>query len=123
MCAPLLAGDAADCRSALKWSYAADQEHRSLSKTRSGACEIVAWRLLAHFSEREAMDYCLYEIPDDRGDDEAHGSPSRRPQHPRPEDQEAAEASPLLPRVHASDETSRIRPAAKGQGWKPPSPF
>ncbi|XP_044724068.1 ion transport protein [Hirsutella rhossiliensis] len=81
---------------ALKWHYAADQEHRGLSETRSGACEIVAWRLLARLSEREAMDFCLYEIPDAE-DDDANDVTSPQPQQPRSYDQEAAETSPLLP--------------------------
>ena len=28
------------------------------------ACEIVAWRFLARFPERTALDFCLYEIPE-----------------------------------------------------------
>ncbi|PHH64411.1 hypothetical protein CDD81_4632 [Ophiocordyceps australis] len=48
---------------ALKWHYDADSEHMGLSETRSSACEIVAWRFLVRLSEREAMNFCLYEIP------------------------------------------------------------
>lgn len=35
-----------------------------MNDARANACEIVAWRFLTHLSEREAVDYCLYEIPD-----------------------------------------------------------
>lgn len=49
---------------ALKWHYGTSTEDKSLSEARANACEIVAWRFLQHLSEREAVDYCLYEIPD-----------------------------------------------------------
>ncbi|CAK7206699.1 hypothetical protein SEUCBS139899_009503 [Sporothrix eucalyptigena] len=48
---------------ALKWHYGAASGDRSLCEARANACEIVAWRFLTHLSEREAVDYCLYEIP------------------------------------------------------------
>lgn len=35
-----------------------------MNEARASGCEIVAWRFLTHLSEREAVDYCLYEIPD-----------------------------------------------------------
>ena len=38
-------------------------EERGLNDARANACEIVAWRFLTHLSERECVDYCLYEIP------------------------------------------------------------
>ncbi|GAB1319538.1 Calcium channel YVC1 [Madurella fahalii] len=49
---------------ALKWHYGAITEDKGLNDARANACEIVAWRFLTHLSEREAVDYCLYEIPD-----------------------------------------------------------
>ncbi|EAQ87589.1 hypothetical protein CHGG_04208 [Chaetomium globosum CBS 148.51] len=49
---------------ALKWHYGAITEDKGLHEARANACEIVAWRFLTHLSEREAVDYCLYEIPD-----------------------------------------------------------
>ncbi|KAK4243636.1 hypothetical protein C7999DRAFT_36031 [Corynascus novoguineensis] len=49
---------------ALKWHYGAISENKGLNEARANGCEIVAWRFLAHLSEREAVDYCLYEIPD-----------------------------------------------------------
>lgn len=35
-----------------------------MNEARANGCEIVAWRFLTHLSEREAVDFCLYEIPD-----------------------------------------------------------
>lgn len=49
---------------ALKWHYDAMTEDKGLNDARANSCEIVAWRFLTHLSEREAVDYCLYEIPD-----------------------------------------------------------
>ncbi|TDZ18240.1 Calcium channel YVC1 [Colletotrichum orbiculare MAFF 240422] len=51
---------------ALKWHYAVDESesNKGLCEARANACEIVAWRFLTRLSEREAVDYCLYEIPD-----------------------------------------------------------
>ncbi|GJN76664.1 hypothetical protein PLIIFM63780_000150 [Purpureocillium lilacinum] len=88
---------------ALKWHYAADSEHQGLGETRSNACEIVAWRFLSRLSEREAMNYCLYEIPDPKGDED---------ERPVERDQEAGETSPLLPRILPSaDDDATQRPA------------
>ncbi len=53
--------------SALKWHYAAIPEEKGLHEARANSCEIVAWRFLTHLSEREAVDYCLYEIPAIKG--------------------------------------------------------
>lgn len=48
---------------ALKWHYGAANGDRGLFDARANACEIVAWRFLTHLSERDAVDFCLYEIP------------------------------------------------------------
>ena len=48
---------------ALRWHYNADGDNRALSDTRANACEIVAWRFIARQSERDAVSYCLHEIP------------------------------------------------------------
>ncbi len=48
---------------ALKWHYGAVSGDRGLAEARANACEIVAWRFLTHLTEREAVDFCLYEIP------------------------------------------------------------
>lgn len=49
---------------ALKWHYGAASEDKGVNEARANAAEIVAWRFLTHLSEREVVDYCLYEIPD-----------------------------------------------------------
>lgn len=41
-----------------------------MHEARANGCEIVAWRFLTHLSEREAVDYCLYEIPDPKNDED-----------------------------------------------------
>ncbi|KAI1820215.1 hypothetical protein F4861DRAFT_524012 [Xylaria intraflava] len=51
---------------ALKWHYGAFSDSRGLSSARANACEIVAWRFLTHLTEREAVEFCLHEIPDPR---------------------------------------------------------
>ncbi|RDA85915.1 hypothetical protein CP532_2696 [Ophiocordyceps camponoti-leonardi (nom. inval.)] len=75
-------------RRALRWHYAADHAHVGLNQTRSNACEIVAWRFLARLSEQEAMDFCLYEIPDTDVDNA-----------PPQIDNQDLETAPLLPRA------------------------
>lgn len=48
----------------LKWHYSdLDPDDRGINETRAHACEIIAWRLLSHLSEREVLDYLLYELP------------------------------------------------------------
>ncbi|KAI1143095.1 ion transporter [Hypoxylon sp. FL0543] len=49
---------------ALRWHYGAISDGRGVSEARANACEIVAWRFLTRLSEREAVEFCLYEIPD-----------------------------------------------------------
>ncbi|KAI1767255.1 hypothetical protein GGR53DRAFT_482761 [Hypoxylon sp. FL1150] len=49
---------------ALRWHYGAVNDGRGIGEARANACEIVAWRFLTRLSEREAVDFCLYEIPD-----------------------------------------------------------
>ncbi|KAK8029109.1 ion transporter [Apiospora marii] len=49
---------------ALRWHYGMSNDGRGLGEARANACEIVAWRFLTRLSEREAVEYCLYEIPD-----------------------------------------------------------
>ncbi|KAI0460108.1 ion transporter [Xylaria acuta] len=56
---------------ALRWHYGAICDGRGLSDARANACEIVAWRFLTRLSEREVVDFCLYEIPDPSSKDAA----------------------------------------------------
>lgn len=78
---------------ALKWHYDTDDENRGICEARANACEIVAWRFLTRLSEREAVDYCLYEIPEPDYEDEEHQEPC---------DEEAGEHSPLITRIRTS---------------------
>ncbi|KAI1502409.1 ion transporter [Biscogniauxia marginata] len=62
---------------ALRWHYGSVNDGRGVSDARANACEIVAWRFLTRLSEREVVEFCLYEIPDGCDDgspaaDEAH---------------------------------------------------
>jgi hypothetical protein len=48
----------------LKWHFSSlEPDDRGLNDTRANACEIVAWRFLTRLSERDATNYCLYELP------------------------------------------------------------
>ncbi|KAL2759891.1 hypothetical protein ACRALDRAFT_1013040, partial [Sodiomyces alcalophilus JCM 7366] len=96
---------------ALKWHYAADHDEYSqgLAETRSNACEIVAWRFLTRLSEREAVDFCLYEIPDPK---EAQDAPANGEW-----DEESSERSPLLPSPSRSG-SRRSGPAPPGSTAK-----
>jgi hypothetical protein len=48
----------------LKWHFSTlEVDDRGLNETRANACEIVAWRFLTQVSERDAVDFCLYELP------------------------------------------------------------
>lgn len=95
----------------MKWHYASESNHRILSESRSSACEIVAWRFLTRLSEREAVDYCLYEIPDP--DD--HESQDGGNGHTR--DEEAGETSPLLSQIRAGS-NRRAGPRPAGSSMK-----
>ncbi|KAK7427482.1 hypothetical protein QQZ08_006088 [Neonectria magnoliae] len=96
---------------ALKWHYAADSEHRGLGEARSSACEIVAWRFLTRLSEREAVDYCLYEIPDLQADDEIEQATNGDI------DEEAGETSPLISHIR-SNGNRRRGPGPAGSSMK-----
>ncbi|KAK4969320.1 hypothetical protein LTR66_011683 [Elasticomyces elasticus] len=54
---------------ALKGHFAAIEtdDDCGVNGSRGYACEIVAWRFVAHLSEREAIDYLLYELPPSSG--------------------------------------------------------
>lgn len=48
----------------MKWYFSAcEPDDRGVNEARGYACEIVAWRFLSHLSEREKIDYLLYELP------------------------------------------------------------
>lgn len=85
---------------ALKWHYALGDDQQGLGPTRSNACEIVAWRFLSRFSERVALDFCLYEIPEVEAEAASLlATPGVQP--PDPEDN--GELAPLLQRITSKD--------------------
>ncbi|KAL7956222.1 hypothetical protein V8C34DRAFT_289558 [Trichoderma compactum] len=104
---------------ALKWHYASDRDNQGIGEARSNACEIVAWRFLTHHSEREAVTFCLYEIPD-------HKKVKAQQQRQRQQepgcligsDPEAGEGTPLIPRVLASFDGSDPHPPAGSSSKK-----
>ncbi|CRJ99956.1 hypothetical protein BN1723_008722, partial [Verticillium longisporum] len=61
---------------ALRWHYATegDSYNRNLAEARADACEIVAWRFLTRLSEREAVAFCLYDIPDNQEGEQVPGN-------------------------------------------------
>ncbi|KAF9874630.1 ion transporter [Colletotrichum karsti] len=98
---------------ALKWHYAVDEteSNKGLCEARANACEIVAWRFLTRLSEREAVDYCLYEIPD----------PKESETPPPNIDVESNENSPLLSGGSWSGANSRrasVRPGSSAKRYQ-----
>jgi len=88
----------------LKWHFSTlEADDRGINETRANACEIVAWRFLSRISERDAVDFCLYELP----------APSVLPETtdiPH-DDPDADEHSSLLPQFRASNTpTTPTRP-------------
>ncbi|KAG6017873.1 hypothetical protein E4U43_008427 [Claviceps pusilla] len=79
---------------ALKFHYAARSQHLSIGEARSHACEITAWRFLTRLSERQAVEFCLYEIPVDSGP--AGQATTQQAAQQASYDQEVGENSPLL---------------------------
>jgi hypothetical protein len=57
----------------LKWHFSSlVPDDRGLNESRANACEIVAWRFITRLSQRDAIDFCLYELPvPDVSDDES----------------------------------------------------
>lgn len=88
----------------LKWHFSTlEADDRGLNETRANACEIVAWRFLSRISERDAVDFCLYELPEPDAGHVNGGEAS--------EAVEATESSSLLPQFRANDtSTTYARP-------------
>ncbi|KAL7942688.1 hypothetical protein V8C42DRAFT_331648 [Trichoderma barbatum] len=105
---------------ALKWHYALDRDNQGLGEARSNACEIVAWRFLTHHSEREAVTFCLYEIPDHKKAkaQQQQQQSQQQPDQPIGFDPEAGESTPLIPRVLASFDGSDPHPPAGSSSKK-----
>ncbi|KAL7786353.1 hypothetical protein V8C37DRAFT_392424 [Trichoderma ceciliae] len=93
---------------ALKWHYDSDRDNQGLAEARSNACEIVAWRFLTHHSERQAVTFCLYEIPDHKK--VKAQQQLKQPDQAGPSDPEVGERAPLIPRVLATFDGSSSHP-------------
>ncbi|KAJ4270135.1 hypothetical protein NW762_001808 [Fusarium torreyae] len=101
---------------ALKWHYASSSDHRTLGESRADACEIVAWRFLTRLSEREAVNYCLYEIPDPDAEAEAEAE-AEAAGNGHTGDEEAGETAPLLSHLRSIDNRRR-GPGPAGSSMK-----
>lgn len=101
----------------LKWHFSTlESDDRGLNETRANACEIVAWRFLSRISERDAVEYCLYELPkqitDTEGDEEAsNGSGTGNGNGTG----DTTENTSLLPQFRAQDSFTPARPGSKNQ--------
>lgn len=86
----------------LKWHFSTlEHDDRGINETRANACEITAWRFLSRISERDAVDFCLYELPEIKEEEE--------PQL----DVEISERSSLLPQFRARDSLTPLKPGNK----------
>ncbi|TAQ91658.1 hypothetical protein B7494_g111 [Chlorociboria aeruginascens] len=89
----------------LKWHFSTlEVDDRGINETRANACEIVAWRFLSRISERDAADFCLYELPNPTKNDTTDAS-DREP--------ETTERSSLLPQFRTRDPVTPVRPVSK----------
>lgn len=61
----------------------------------------MAWRFLSRISERDAVDYCLYELPPQVEEESA------------PEVDPVTETSSLLPQFRARDPSTPTRPNSR----------
>lgn len=90
----------------LKWHFSTlEVDDRGINETRANACEIVAWRFLSRISERDAVNFCLYELPElveDRIRDLDGASENG-----------TTETSSLLPQFRARDSSTPNRPTSK----------
>ncbi|CAL3962941.1 unnamed protein product [Diplocarpon coronariae] len=92
----------------LKWHFSTlDVDDRGLNETRANACEIVAWRFLTRLSERDAVNFCLYELPEVAIEEAV-------PESADPCDVEATERTSLLPQFRARDYSRPMTPTRPG---------
>ncbi|KIW34011.1 uncharacterized protein PV07_00813 [Cladophialophora immunda] len=88
----------------------------ALNESRALACELVAWQFLTFLSEKELIDYLLYELPQDP-DDNARQSPSDSPANTHGargsrrhlDDDLADETSPLI-NARSAEHGTVLRP-------------
>ncbi|PQE03679.1 ion transporter protein [Rutstroemia sp. NJR-2017a BBW] len=92
----------------LKWHFSTlEVDDRGINETRANACEIVAWRFLSRVSERDAVDFCLYDLPEP-----TLQRPSC-PSEPVADTSEHTEHSSLLPQFRDRDSPGTSRPASR----------
>ncbi|TVY48864.1 Calcium channel [Lachnellula occidentalis] len=91
-----------------KWHFSTrEKDDRKLNDTRAHACEMVAWELLTRMSERDAVDFCLYELPAlSRQEDESRESTVPSALNPN-------ERSSLLPQFRAQGLSTPTRPGSR----------
>ena len=78
---------------------AIESDGSSVNKSRALACEFVAWQFLTFLSEKELMDYLLYDLPKPDRDESTSTTPTRAAdgQQPRtPTSVVDDESAPLL---------------------------
>ncbi|KAM3069383.1 hypothetical protein ACMFMG_005488 [Clarireedia jacksonii] len=89
----------------LKWHFSTlEVDDRGINETRANACEIVAWRFLSRVSERDAVDFCLYDLPEPT---------LQRLSEPAADASESTEHSSLLPQFRDRDSAAASRPASR----------
>lgn len=84
-----------------------EPDDRGLNETRANACEIVSWRFLTRLSQRDAIDFCLYELP----------APEVIDDEERPE----LESSNNMTTAESNEE-SRLLPQYRAPDHVPPRP-
>ncbi|KAJ8060205.1 hypothetical protein OCU04_010549 [Sclerotinia nivalis] len=94
----------------LKWHFSTlDVDDRGINETRASACEIVAWRFLSRISERDAVDFCLYELPLPTLQRSTDGAAEEA------EESQATEHSTLLPQFRERDSPPSTRPPSQNK--------
>ena len=84
----------------LKWHFSTlEPDDRGLNETRANACEIISWRFLTRLSGRDAVDFCLYELPPPNTPDDEELPEARNSDNSDPA--ELNEGSRLLPQYLA----------------------
>jgi len=86
-----------------------DGEDIDLNESRGLACELVAWQFLTFLSEKELIDYLLYELPEISGTEDAQTPTPRSNGAPTPRNNDADETSPLL-ESRSNHEYEHFRP-------------
>ncbi|TGO90855.1 hypothetical protein BPOR_0048g00040 [Botrytis porri] len=95
----------------LKWHFQTLdlEDDRGINETRASACEIVAWRFLSRVSERDAVDFCLYELPSPTLQRSTDGAVEE------PEESQATEHSTLLPQFRERDSPPSTRQPSRNK--------